>query len=83
MNENYIKVKDLAEQLGMTVSVINIHIGNGKAGQVNKIGEGETKDYTLTLENVNILLKWLRVYGRGNKKKLMETVRKYKELTQL
>lgn len=79
MNEEYIKVKDLAESLGLTVSVINIHIGEGRAGEVQKVADGETKDYALQKENVMTLLKWLRVHGRGNKRKLIETIRKYED----
>lgn len=79
MNE-FIKVKDLADELDMTVSNINIQIGNGHAGEVKKITEGETANYSLTIDNVLTLLKWLQLFGRGNKMKLMQTIRKYKEL---
>lgn len=79
MTETIISVKQLADELGMTVSNINIQIGKGHAGDVAKTGEGETKDYAMNLDNVRQLLKWLRINGRGNKKLLMQAVRKYAE----
>lgn len=78
----YIKVKDLAEELDVTVSNLNIQIGKGHAGEVLKTGDGETNDYLLTLDNVNKLLKWSRSYGRSNKALLMKAVRKYRELAE-
>ncbi len=75
-----ITVKQLADELEMTVSNVNIQISRGHAGEVTKASEGETADYLLSLDNINQLLKWLRVYGRSNKKLLMQAVRKYKEL---
>lgn len=78
--DKFVKVRELAEELGMTISNLNIQIGRGHAGEVKKIGEGETKDYELTLDNVFQILKWLRLYGRGSKRKLILAKRKYEEL---
>lgn len=80
MKNETIRVKELAEELALTVSVINIHIGEGRAGEVTKIGEGKTKDYALTVQNILTLLNWLRVYGRGNKLKLLIALDKYEKL---
>ncbi len=79
MNGKIVKVKELADELGMTVANINIQISRGHAGEVTKMSEGETSDYSLTIDNILKLLKWLQLYGRGNKLLLMKTMRKYKE----
>ncbi len=82
MSENYIKVKDLADELGMTVSNLNIQIAKGHAGEVEKTGDGETKDYALSVDNVLAFIKWSRVYGRSNKKMLREALSKYKAMVE-
>lgn len=84
MNNIKLTVKELSDQLDMTIANINIQIGRGHAGEVTKSGTGETSDYVLTLDNILTLLRWFQLNGRITKKggrlKLMQTIRKYKEL---
>ncbi len=61
MNEETVTVKQLAEEIGQTVSNVNIQIARGHAGEVSKTSEGETSDYALTIENIRILLHWWRL----------------------
>lgn len=77
-----IDINDLATDLGLTRQVLNHHIGLGRAGEVNKAGDGKTHELLITTENALELIKWLKAYGRGNKIKLVKTELKYKELLQ-
>ncbi len=75
-----ITVKQLAEELDMTVANVNIQIGKGHAGDVQKVGEGETKEYSLTKDNVLTLLKWIRINGRSNRRLVRLARQKYEEM---
>lgn len=75
-----ININDLAVELGLTRQNLNYHILEGRAGVVTKDGDTETSNLVLTIDNVLELIKWLKMYGRGNKVKLINAKNKYEEL---
>lgn len=75
-----IDINELAVDLGLTRQNLNYHILEGRAGEVKKDGDGKTHEMIITVENVLILIKWLKAYGRGNKLKLVKAKLKYENI---
>lgn len=72
-----IDINELAQDLGLSRQNLNYHILKGRAGIIEKNGENKTSTMIIKPENVLSLIKWIGIYGRGNKSLLSQAYDKY------